>query len=65
LDAAAPDVAALVTAFEAAVVVATLDEVLEALLADLSDIYIVFNLKSLNTYLQYLLFETKTINNKQ
>jgi hypothetical protein len=65
LDAAAPDVAAFVTAFEAAVVVATLDEVLEALLADLSDIYIVFNLKSLNTYLQYLLFETKTINNKQ
>jgi hypothetical protein len=63
LDAAAPDVAA----FEAAEPpeMATLDEVLEALLADLSDIYIVFNLKSLNTYLQYLLFETKTINNKQ
>jgi hypothetical protein len=40
---------------------ALLDAVLEALLADLSDIYIVFNLKSLNTYLQYLLFETKTI----
>jgi len=60
LDAATPDVVALVTALEAAVV-ATLDDVLEALLADLSDIYIVFNLKSLNTYLQYLLFETKTI----
>jgi hypothetical protein len=44
---------------------ALLDAVLEALLADLSDIYIVFDLKSLNTYLQYLLIETKTINNKQ
>jgi hypothetical protein len=62
LDAAAP-VAVLLEV--AVVVVATLDAVLEALLADLSDIYIVFNLKSLNTYLQYLLFETKTINNKQ
>jgi hypothetical protein len=50
-------VAAVVVALEATV----LDAVLEALLADLSDIYIVFNLKSLNTYLQYLLFETKTI----
>jgi hypothetical protein len=40
---------------------ALLDAVLETLLADLSDIYIVFDLKSLNTYLQYLLIETKTI----
>jgi hypothetical protein len=56
---------AVAVLLEVAVVVATLDAVLETLLADLSDIYIVFNLKSLNTYLQYLLFETKTINNKQ
>jgi hypothetical protein len=52
---------AVAVLLEVAVVVATLDAVLEALLADLSDIYIVFNLKSLNTYLQYLLFKTKTI----
>jgi hypothetical protein len=43
------------------VVVAILDVALEALLAVLSDIYIVFDLKSLNTYLQYLLIVTKTI----
>jgi hypothetical protein len=55
------EAAAVAVLLGVALVVAILDVALEALLADLSDIYIVFDLKSLNTYLQYLLIVTKTI----